>query len=567
MYRYTVDNAVTYTSEDFVLFRESPFACWMERLTLENPDHGIPPDIGSTPPGNTMESQQELADTLISEGRDVLLVPWDADEPSRRSATLAAMREGIDFIVDGQLALGPLSGSANLLMRTAGFSELGNYLYMPCDTTGRTTLQSAFRLCFLADLLHSLQGQLPPQMLIIRGSGDLLQLQTDDHIYHYRAVKQRFMTAMREFRKHRMPDPAESSHFGRWAECANEVLRQRALREEQGAETEQQEAEEQAPVPEPEATPMPIAANAQAQTAEPREQSEQPQQPVRSEGTLAEQARQLQPGTYTTERTPAPYDHKSRPWAANQSPAQVTAAALEGALENLEFIGSSDRGKRIGARPEAPSAALGPEPVEEPPEETPGAEEPQTTPQPVAARFSGHADLYPQPSQERKPHPLDCNDSAINVDPVIDRDEGNWARSTSSPAPTLQTGNREFEVDCVDDSDYSLPNGSASTGEGPSPTNPAESTAQARSTLDRDPTGRHPVAIDVPRRDPLDYDPTGRNPVGRSQAAFDPIERDPTGRKPGGRHSTDGGPEDGDADLVTTRPFNSSLITNSDNDD
>ena len=43
MYRYSVDNAITYSSEDFVLFREAPFACWMERLTLENPDHGIPP--------------------------------------------------------------------------------------------------------------------------------------------------------------------------------------------------------------------------------------------------------------------------------------------------------------------------------------------------------------------------------------------------------------------------------------------------------------------------------------------------------------------------------------------
>ena len=50
MYRYSVDNAVTYTPDDFVLFRESPFACWMERLTLENPDHGIPPDLKSLSP-------------------------------------------------------------------------------------------------------------------------------------------------------------------------------------------------------------------------------------------------------------------------------------------------------------------------------------------------------------------------------------------------------------------------------------------------------------------------------------------------------------------------------------
>jgi hypothetical protein len=462
MYRYTVDNAVTYTSEDFVLFRESPFACWMERLTLENPAHGIPPDIGTEPPGNTMESQQELAQTLIAEGRDVLLVPWDADEPTRRSATLAAMRQGSDFIVDGQLALGPLSGSANLLMRTTGFSELGNYLYMPCDTQGRTTLQSAFRLCFLADLLHSLQGQLPPQMLIIRGSGDLLRLQTDDHIYHYRAVKQRFMTAMREFRKHRMPDPAESSHFGRWSECANEVLRQRALREEQRAERDAPEQAAGAQVVE-QAAELPLAANAQSPQADAPEQrgaqnkQETQKQRASGEGTLVEQARQLQPGTYTTERRSPPYTHRSRPWAVHDTAAPVKTAAVESALENLEFIGSSGRGKRVGASPEVPPAApiSGPDQAAEQETQQPG---PREVP-PPAARFSGNANLYPQSAAERKPHPLDCSDININVDPVVDRDEGGWGPSAGSPAPTLHTDSREFEVDCVDDSDYRLPNG------------------------------------------------------------------------------------------------------------
>ena len=232
MYRYSVDDAITYTSEDLVLFREAPFACWMERLTLENPEHGIPADVGSHPPRSSMERQDDLVDTLRGEGKDVSHISWDEDEPTRRAATLEAMRRGADFIVDGQLALGPLAGSVNLLVRTSGYSELGDFLYTPCDTQGRSSLHAEFRLCFLADLLHSLQGQLPPQMLIIRDGDDLVPLQTEDHIYHYRAVKQRFMEAMRNFRKHRMPDPAESSHFGRWSDCAHEVLKQRLLRED-----------------------------------------------------------------------------------------------------------------------------------------------------------------------------------------------------------------------------------------------------------------------------------------------------------------------------------------------
>ncbi len=233
MYRYRVDNAVTYTAEDLVLFKESPFACWMERLTLENPDHGVAPDPGSEPPGVNTRSQADLADTLRREGRRVSLIDWEQEEPLRRAATLEAMRHGVDFIVDGQLAVGPLSGTANLLMRSSGFSELGSYLYVPCDTQGKTNLHTAFRLCFLADLLHGLQGQLPPQLVIIRPGNEVVPLPTDDHIYLYRAIKKRFMDAQRDFRKHRMPDPAESSHFGRWALCANEMIKQRIVSGEQ----------------------------------------------------------------------------------------------------------------------------------------------------------------------------------------------------------------------------------------------------------------------------------------------------------------------------------------------
>jgi len=235
MYRYSVDNAITYSSEDLVLFKESPFASFMERLTLENPSHGIPPDIHSSQPVDSVLRQDDIADTLRLEGREVALIDWDSPEQQRRADTLAAMRRGVDFVVNGQLALGPLSGSTNLLMRTSGYSELGDFLFVPCSTQEKTTLQAAFRLCFLADLLHSLQGQLPPQMLIIRGGSKVIPLQTEDHIFHFRAVKQRFMAAQREFRKHRMPNPAESSHFGRWSDCANELLKQRALAGESAA--------------------------------------------------------------------------------------------------------------------------------------------------------------------------------------------------------------------------------------------------------------------------------------------------------------------------------------------
>jgi len=327
MYRYSVDQSIIYTSQDIVLYRESPFACWMERLTLENPEHGVPPDVGSSPPAEVLEPQDELAATLQDEGKDVMLIEWQADEAARRIATLAAMRHGVDFIINGQLAVGPLSGSANLLMRTSGYSELGNYLYIPCDTQLKTTLGSAFRLCFLADLLHSLQGQLPPQMLILRSNSDVVPLQTEDHIYHYRAVKQRFMSDQQAFKKHSMPDPVEAAHFGRWSDCANEVLKQRALGQP-----------ETPALPVAVEEPDKVAATAVASSsaydmdavAEPEFTPENDSAERHSTGTLAEQARMLEP--------------------------QAVPSDSPGHLQYLAFIGSSTTPPTIGEAAGSPAA-------------------------------------------------------------------------------------------------------------------------------------------------------------------------------------------------------------------
>ena len=493
MYRYSVDNAVTYTSEDFVLFRESPFACWMERLTLENPDHGIPPDVDSQAPHNSMERQDEVADTLCAEGRDVFLVDWEADESRRRSATLEAMRSGVDFIVNGQVALGPLSGSANLLMRTSGFSDLGEFLYVPCNTQSKTTMHSAFRLCFLADLLHSLQGQLPPQMLIIRGGTDVMPLNTEDHIYHYRAVKQRFMETMRSFRKHRMPDPAESSHFGRWSDCAHEVLKQRALREDvDGPSPEVTEEQQDMPLlavagdavareVEPAATqrapdelPLPIMADAAARRAGDSQVAKDPMPTLAEQAVMLDRSALAQVGvTAAPGHTPnlaramaaAPVT-SGRRLADAMAPAGETEPApglFDVALQNLEFIGSSIRGHSIGENDSEPQPHIAEKtlPLEPVPEtldpalpeaayQFPDQGESLSWPEPPPPLLS---DLTPDtalhtstplelveelpvelPATRDKPHPLDSSDHSRTSVSVVDLDSAPAASPESLPA-------------------------------------------------------------------------------------------------------------------------------------
>ncbi len=497
MYRYTVDNAVTYTSEDLVLFRESPFASWMERLTLENPDHGIPPDPDTSAPREYTERQDDVAQTLRAQGREVALIDWEMEEGARRYTTLEAMRGGADFVVNGQLALGPLSGACNLLMRTSGFSELGGYLYIPCDTQARTTLHSAFRLCFLADLLHSLQGQLPPQLLIIRGSADVVPLQSEDHIYSYRAVKQRFMNAMRDFRKHRMPDPAASSHYGRWSDCANEVLKQKALREDEPAVVAKEELATVPPVMSAvgraasqydlDSAPPPAAST----TAPPAVISARDEVAIgeTETATLAEQASQLgadtayadalknPPGpTPNLARFPTPAQEAAETGADESDPAagerrnrrrgdrrdhslpEHSRRSSDVALQNLQFIGSSPGDRLLDCDADEAGRAAAPVPHEG--QETPAERELVNPPtagglasrgSKAPGRESMHRlrDVASQQSDgfgigpSGKPHPLDSTGFSVVAPTGVDMD----AVPTDSPAPVLVTAENGFDSD------------------------------------------------------------------------------------------------------------------------
>ncbi|HEY6130830.1 MAG TPA: hypothetical protein VIV27_02370, partial [Halioglobus sp.] len=411
--------------------------------------------------------------TLRAEGRNVAQIDGDLDESDRCFATLAAMRAGADFIINGQLAVDNLSGHIQLLMRTSGFSLLGDYLYVPCDTYGRETFQTAFRLCFAAELLQSLQDQLPPQMLIIRNGAEVVPVQTEDYIYFYRAVQTRFIQAMSNFRKHRMPDPAESSHFGRWSECASEVLRQRALREQHQADVQQDENVQEDVVEMPQIKvasntgtmrshyDMDVVGQPSVETVNPISATLQESSTVHrgdANPTLAEQALALAPGSYRRGAAPghtpnlARFGHLRPVTAVPDTPEQRhNRRSSDAALQNLEFIGSSPVGPRIDIDPPSPWDE------EQRPAPLPNLREipkrevtidsgevclSELDPRPPLFLPPDNAPSVEPPPERLKLHPLDDGVVAVTVaHSMIDMD--------SAPAPTLapvvERAEAEFE--------------------------------------------------------------------------------------------------------------------------
>jgi hypothetical protein len=262
MYRCSASKALSFTPEDLLVFKESPFASWMERLTVDNPDHGIKPDwspmsvvaykgslssfdnkivnvesiswrdfTGHQPPPQLLERTRryDSATAQQSDTGDVVIFGPCSEESLDGSGTLAAMHAGALFVVNARLVQAPLSCHVDILMRSSGVSSLGDYLYLPCTTTKDASEESALRLSFAADLLEGIQGKLPPQMLVIQPGRQMDVLNTPNHILHFRVMKKRFLEAQSTFKKHLIPDPGDSSSLGRWSQFADVILKRRAL--------------------------------------------------------------------------------------------------------------------------------------------------------------------------------------------------------------------------------------------------------------------------------------------------------------------------------------------------
>jgi hypothetical protein len=220
------------------------------------------------------------------------------------------------------------------------------------------------------------------------------------------------MHAMSSFRKHRMPDPAESSHFGRWSECVSEVLKQRAMQERHQAEEQQTEEAQE------EVFEMPQLRVASGSAAQPsNSDSDVGRQsgldrgdsvrsaPLETNGgirgesahTLAEQARMLTPGSYRKGAAPGHTPNlarfaRPRPVAVPETPeTALKRRSADTALQNLEFIGSN-----------ATETLIGPEPLSE-----------------LDSELDGGGSPAPRPNLRETPKPEDrLPDRAIKSGPV-----------------------------------------------------------------------------------------------------------------------------------------------------
>ena len=220
------------------LFYESPYASWMEQLSLDNPDHGIKPDLLATGMGTASEvdpiRNKAFIDQLKAAGNQVILIDTGTHETGRQLNTVNAMRAGAHFIFNAHLCVVPLAGRADILVRTAGKSRLGGYHYVPAQFYHEdpALTDMPVELCCFVDMLEHLQGRRPEELLQITdpnsASPHIARLPAEHWMFDYRKLKIGYRKAQVEFDPEQMPDPGESRHWGRWSRHARKTLQRKA---------------------------------------------------------------------------------------------------------------------------------------------------------------------------------------------------------------------------------------------------------------------------------------------------------------------------------------------------
>ena len=114
-----------------------------------------------------LEHERSHVQHLANNGRRVVEIARHDSEAL--AATIKAMRDGADVIVQGRLEHGSWAGWVDVLLRVDGVSAFGSYHYEPVETklAKETRGATLIQLCLYAELLSVLQGSPPEQLRVV----------------------------------------------------------------------------------------------------------------------------------------------------------------------------------------------------------------------------------------------------------------------------------------------------------------------------------------------------------------------------------------------------------------
>lgn len=230
--RYSAGTLV-FSPTDLVRFLENPFLTWMDRRHLED-RHAVTPDpvpeAQQLVRQTALDRERMVIEGLRRDGHEVVDISdakgTAAGPDLRHEATLAAMFEGREFIVQAELRGERISGVADFLRRVDVPSRLGGHGYEVWDAKLATRVKPGHlvQLCAYAEILGELQGVWPDEVAVVLGSGEIERFPARDYRFFYAAARDALFRQQAEFDPSEMPEPLASGRNDRWESEAKRWL-------------------------------------------------------------------------------------------------------------------------------------------------------------------------------------------------------------------------------------------------------------------------------------------------------------------------------------------------------
>jgi predicted RecB family nuclease len=173
------------------------------------------------------DHEREYVEHLQMAGHEVVWIDGKEVTESAVSATLDAMRDRAEIIVQAALADEAWGGRADILRRVNTPSGFGDWSYEPIDTklARETKAGAILQLCVYADLVGKAQGRVPEYMYVVAPWSEFQpqQYRFADYGAYFRKVKHALVTTVKDTAAATTyPDPIEHCEICRWSQACDQ---------------------------------------------------------------------------------------------------------------------------------------------------------------------------------------------------------------------------------------------------------------------------------------------------------------------------------------------------------
>lgn len=224
----TAEGNLVYSPSDLVRYLASPFASWMDRYYLENPE-AVTPDEATEDERLIAQTGQEHERTVLSElkadAAGVVEIQT-ANFAIAREQTRAAIRAKVSIIYQAALEGGQFAGYADFLM----LDDAGRYQVWDTKLARSPKPYYAVQLCCYSEMLADGAGlPMPEKFGIILGTKERVEFRIEDVLHYYRRLKASFLAMQDGFTGNMTdrPEPLPRADHGRWTSHAETFFNER----------------------------------------------------------------------------------------------------------------------------------------------------------------------------------------------------------------------------------------------------------------------------------------------------------------------------------------------------